>query len=172
MALTRLPSYTLLNTDSYTFGNANVSGNVSAGNLKTDHILYANGTPYVFTSNAGGSNTQIQFNDANSFAGSANLTFNKTSNTLTVTNITANGAGLTSLTGANVTGFVPNANVANTAYSVAGANVTGEVSFASTANSVAVANVSGIGNIATINKDGNSSNILYGHGVFASAPVT
>jgi len=29
-----------------------------------------------------------------------------------------------------------------------------------------------LGNIATINKDGNVSNVLYGNGVFASAPVT
>jgi hypothetical protein len=30
----------------------------------------------------------------------------------------------------------------------------------------------GLGNIATINKDGNSSNVLYGNGIFASAPAT
>jgi hypothetical protein len=30
----------------------------------------------------------------------------------------------------------------------------------------------GLGNIATINKDGNVSNVLYGNGVFASAPIT
>jgi hypothetical protein len=41
------------------------------------------------------------------------------------------------------------------------------VSYATTANSVAVANISGIGNIATVNLDGNASNILYGNGVFA-----
>jgi hypothetical protein len=35
-----------------------------------------------------------------------------------------------------------------------------------------VGNVTGLGNIATLNIDGNSSNILYGNGVFASAPVT
>ena len=56
--------------------------------------------------------------------------------------------------------------------SITGANVTGQVSFAATANSVAVSNVSGIGNIATVNLDGNASNILYGNGVFASSPVT
>jgi len=32
-----------------------------------------------------------------------------------------------------------------------------------------VANVSGLGNIATINLDGNSANVLYGNGVFATA---
>jgi len=37
---------------------------------------------------------------------------------------------------------------------------------------VNVANVIGIGNIATINQDGNSSNVLYGNGSFAGLPVT
>ncbi len=40
---------------------------------------------------AAGSNTQIQFNDSGNIAGSAALTFDKTSNTLNATNITANG---------------------------------------------------------------------------------
>jgi len=48
--------------------------------------------------------------------------------------------GLTSVPGANVTGQVSYAAVAN---SVAGSNVTGQVSYAGTANSVAGANVSG-----------------------------
>ena len=73
-----------------------------------------------------------------------------------------------SVAGSNVSGAVAYASTAN---SVAGANVSGQVTYAATANSVAVANVSGIGNIATINKDGNASNILYGNGVFASAPT-
>jgi hypothetical protein len=76
-------------------------------------------------------------------------------------------------------GPVANANYANfagTAYSVDGANVSGEVAnanyssyanIATTANSVALANVSGIGNIANINLDGSSSNVLFGNGVFA-----
>ena len=74
---------------------------------------------------------------------------------------------------------VANANYANfagTAYSVSGANVSGEVAnanyasfanIAASANSVAVANVSGIGNIAVLNLDGSSSNVLFGNGVFA-----
>jgi hypothetical protein len=45
--------------------------------------------------------------------------------------------------------------------------VNGVPAYANTANSVAVANVSGIGNIATINLTGSSSNVLYGNGVFA-----
>jgi hypothetical protein len=124
-----------------------VTGNANVGVLLTDSILYANGTPYVFTTNAAGSNTQVQYNNNNAFSGSANFTFDDTSNTLTVTNIIANGAGLTSLTGANVTG---------------------EVAYANTANNVAVANVIGIGNIATTNYDGNSSNVLHGDGIWSA----
>lgn len=45
--------------------------------------------------NVAGSNTQIQFNDGGSFAGNSNFTFDKTTNTLNVTNITSNS--LTSL---------------------------------------------------------------------------
>jgi hypothetical protein len=60
------------------------------------------------------------------------------------------GNNLSNIQGANVSGFVANANIANIAHSVA------------------VANVSGIGNIATINRDGNAGNILYGNGVFAA----
>jgi len=55
---------------------------------------------------------------------------------------------------------------------ITGANVTGTVPYANVANSVAVANVSGIGNIATLNLDGSSSNVLYGNGVFAPGAST
>ena len=51
-----------------------------------------------------------------------------------------NGAGLFGLNGANVTGTVPYAAIAN---SVAGANVTGQVAYAAIANSVTGANVGG-----------------------------
>ena len=283
MALTLLEPIIVNTAANFTFANASVTSNITAGNVKTDNLLYANGSPYIFTTSAAGSNTQVQFNDANTFAGSANFTFTKTTNTLSVTNITANGAGLTSLNGANVTGAVAyattansvaganvsgqvaNALVAGTVYtnaqpnitsvglltslsigpnssltmtgtsgyvransiqgtdgtnaiyptyggitgavgvtgnltvgigiaanitangnvtanyfigngstlsSITGANVTGAVAYATTANSVAVANVSGIGNIATINLDGNASNILYGNGAFSAAPVS
>ena len=48
--------------------------------------------------------------------------------------------------------------------------VNGNPNVANTALSVAVANVTGIGNIATVNLDGNAGNILYGNGVFAAVP--
>ena len=62
------------------------------------------------------------------------------------TYVSGDGANLTALTGANVTGEVTNAATAN---AVAGANVSGEVTFAATANAVAGANVSGTVSSAT-----------------------
>lgn len=76
-------------TNTLSVTNVTSTSNVSAGNIKTDNILYANGSPYVFTTSPAGSNTQIQFNDSNVFAASANLTFNKTSNTLSTYNVVA-----------------------------------------------------------------------------------
>jgi hypothetical protein len=93
---------------------------------------------------------------------------------LRVGNIIGNGQALTNIAGANVSGFVPNANVANTAFAVAGANVSGFVPNANVANTafaVAAANVTGLGNIATINLTGSNSNVLYGNGVFAAVPA-
>jgi hypothetical protein len=64
------------------------------------------------------------------------------------TNVSGNGSALTSITGANVTG---------------------QVTYAATANSVAVANVSGIGNIATTNYNGNGSQVLAGNGAWINS---
>ena len=81
---------------------------------------------------------------------------------------TANITSVGTLTSLSVTGNIisGNANLGNLAI----ANF-----FSGSGNllsNIQVANVTGLGNIATINKDGNASNILYGNGVFASAPVT
>ena len=78
-----------------TLGNLVVSGNVSAGNIKTNNILYANGSPFIFNMSAVGSNTQVQFNDAGNFSGSTNLTFNKTTGTLAATAFTGDGSNIT-----------------------------------------------------------------------------
>jgi hypothetical protein len=91
MSLTFVEPIAVNTSANFTFADSYVSNTITAGNIRTNNIYYANGQPYSFSSNAGGSNTQIQFNDSNSFAGSANLTFNKTTNTLSVTNITSSG---------------------------------------------------------------------------------
>ena len=74
-----------------TTSNANLSANLyvsdtaNVGNLRTDHLLYANGQPWDLQE-AAGANTEIQFNDGNNnFGASANFTFNASTNLLTVT---------------------------------------------------------------------------------------
>jgi hypothetical protein len=74
---------------------------------------------------------------ANSISSNGNISAN---GNVTGTYIIGNGSSLSSIAGANVTGEV---SFAATANAVAGANVSGAVSFATTANSVAGANVSG-----------------------------
>ena len=83
--------------------------------------VYANGASgtagQIFTSNSSGgvywaspapttagSNTQVQFNDEGALSGDADFTFNKTTNTLTVTNIAGNGASITSVNASAVGG--------------------------------------------------------------------
>lgn len=51
----------------------NLSGNVSANKVYANTYYFANGQP--FTANAGGSNTQLQYNNQGSFAGIPNATF-------------------------------------------------------------------------------------------------
>jgi len=153
----------LIGTLTIAVGDIKITGGSSGRVLSTNGSGVLSWVPQSGGAGGGtvsGSDTEIQFNTAGGFDASGNLTFNKTSKTLTVDNIIVanvgatgnvsglyvkgNGSALTSITGANVTGFVANANVANLAYRVAGANVTGSVALASLANSVAGANVTGV----------------------------
>ena len=108
----------------------NVSGNVAAGNVLTDNLLYANGTAWDL-SDPGGNNTEIQFNDSESFGGSAALTFNKTSNVLTLSG---------NLSAGNVTG----ANLVSANF------VTG------TLTTAAQPNITSVGNLTDLNVAGNA----------------
>lgn len=65
-------------------------GNVTTGNVLTDHLLHSDGTPWDFNS-AAGSATQIQFKSTSGpdLAASANLVYNDTTQTMIV-NGTAN----------------------------------------------------------------------------------
>jgi hypothetical protein len=130
-------------------------------------------------------NTIANSNYAN-FAGTAyNVSVANVSGIGNIATVNLNGNSLNYLQGTGSWGPVvaANANYANiagTAYNVSGSNVTGYVpdathaTIANTANvaySVNVGNVVGIGNIATINKNGSSSQVLYGNGVFANIPT-
>jgi hypothetical protein len=169
-------------------GNVKITGGTAGYYLQTD------GSGGLAWSAAGGGSgipggltTQVQYNDTGLFAGTANFAFNKTSNTLSVDYIVANGNAIANITGANVTGIVANANfasysnvansanlaniansatVANSANSVAGANVTGTVAnaahavVAATAYSVDVANI--VGTVSNGNYSAYAGNVTIG----------
>jgi len=63
--------------------NVTFSGNVDAGAIKTDNLLYANGDPWDLQE-AAGTNNEIQFNSSNNFGASANLRFDPVTDTLNV----------------------------------------------------------------------------------------
>lgn len=63
--------------------NSSITSNLSAGNVKTDNLLYANGSPWNLAT-PGGSNTNVQFNDGGNLGGSNAFSFNKSSNVVKV----------------------------------------------------------------------------------------
>ena len=107
------PSHTLsINGATYLGGNAIFNSGVSAngGYGTSGQVLTTNGTGVYWSSAAGGSvggsNTQIQFNDSGSANGTAAITFNKTSNTLTLDNTSSLVVGNSTVNSyANSTGF-------------------------------------------------------------------
>ena len=157
---------------------ANVTGTPTLGNISTididgaaGNVLYGNG---VFAPTASPALTGDGYQLANLTGAnvSGEVSFAATANAVAGANVSGevtNAATANAVAGANVSGEVGFSAVSN---SVAGANVSGEVTFAATANAVAYANVSGtptLGNIATLNIDGDAANVLYGNGVFAAA---
>jgi hypothetical protein len=143
------------------------------GNVLTTSSPPANGSLLeVYTiagggATAGGSNTQVQFNDDNDFGGNAAFTFNSTTGLLSVPAIQTEGTNIANIPGANVIGAV---SFATTANAVAGANVSGNVANAthsSTANTVVDSsqpNITSVGTLTSLVVGGNitpSSNVTY-----------
>ena len=85
--------------------NITSSGNVAASGVKTDNWYYANGTAVNFGGDPGGSNNYIQYNDNETFGGSANLTYEDSSQLLTLAG-TANISNVNISGTANVTGNI------------------------------------------------------------------
>ena len=133
-----------------TTGQVTTTGNITGGNILfgsgqvsgTGNITAANfiGT-FVGNVDAAGSNTQVQFNDADVLNGSAAFTFDKTSNALAVTGNVAGGnintAGQVLATG-NITG----GNIATAGQVSATANVSAG-NLLSSGNVVATGNITG-----------------------------
>ena len=150
-------------------GNVRITGGADGYILKTDgqgNLTWV--TPS--TTSAAGSNTQVQFNTNNAFDSSANFTFDNSSKTLTVDKITANGAGLTSITGANVTGTVANATyssnalIAGTVTTNAQPNIT---SVGTLTGLIVTGNITG-GNLITDGKVYASDIVNGGTGIYLS----
>ena len=153
-----------------TLGNLTVTSNVSAGNILTNNLLYANGSPWQFGggngANVAGSNTQVQFNDGGTFGASANFTFDKTTNTLSVTNFVGSGSGLSNLSGSNISGQVANALIAGTVYTASQPNITsiGTLGNLTVSNSITA-------NAITVKGTKEVVNYFTGTGTFSSATL-
>lgn len=69
---------------------------VAAGiTIDANGVITFGVSPVGVSASPAGSNTQVQFNDAGTLAGDAGMTYNKTTDTLTVTNIAGAGAAIT-----------------------------------------------------------------------------
>lgn len=132
------------------------SGNASVGNILTDGYYYANGQPVDFQQPAG-SNTQLQFNDNDDFGASANLTFDKTTNNLSLSgNLLSTGL-------LSTTGDIAGNNLSvNANATVGNLDVTGTVSFT---GDVSAGNISASGNVTTPNvRSSGSLSLIPGSG--------
>jgi hypothetical protein len=87
-------------------GNVKITGGTNGQYLQTDgtgNIAWSAGGGSG-NGVVGGSNTQVQFNDAGNFGGSANLVFNNATGLLTVATVTGNIQGTGNLTTLTVNG--------------------------------------------------------------------
>jgi len=152
----------IITTGNIDGANVNATGNVTGGNA----VFSGNVTAANFIGNisgnidAGGANTNIQFNDDDVLAGSAAFTFDKTSNLVTASgNISAGNL----VTGGVVdaTGNVSGGNITTGGEVTATGNITGG-NIDTAGQVVATGNVSG-GNITTVgNVDGANVNATSG----------
>jgi hypothetical protein len=181
----------------FTTGSANAAsltttGNITSGNLTTFGAFSVSGISnlgpvgnVVITGGAAGYYLQTNGSGVLSWqpvssvtalvSGNSNVTVAANSNVNISSNGVANvlvvtGTGVNIAGTLNATGVITGNGAGLT--QIPGGNVVGAVAYATTANAVALANVSGIGNIASINLNGSSSQILYGNGAWAAAPAT
>ena len=165
-----------------TSNTVNVTGNLSATGVITNNLYYSNGTPYDFRT-AAGANTQIQYSNGTDLSASANLTYNDTTQVLTVNgNIVSNNVvsahSLVSTTGCVMVGNgvisvagdqagIFNSSIANITIGVGSNNVT---LGSTTGNVFVVNNFVSNGNITTTNTV-SSNNISVGDLYSQRTPV-
>jgi hypothetical protein len=153
-----------------------ISGGSSGYLLTTDGSGTLSWTAPAGGGGIAGSNTQVQFNDNGSFAASSDFTFNKGTNTLSVTNLSINNSGaisgansvsatyfvgngalLTSITGASVTGTVANATYATSAGSADTATTATSATTAGTVTTSAQPNITSVGTLTSLSSSGDIS---------------
>lgn len=147
-----------------------ILGNVSAGNVNTTSAISAagnvsgnyfigNGSQLTgITTSPAGSNTQIQFNDAGTFGGTAGITFNKVTNAFAVSgNITSGNINATAHTGTtvSVTGNVTGGNLTTAGVIIATGNITGGNISATAHTGTSVSVTGAISGGTTISATGN-----------------
>lgn len=139
-----------------TISNVKIAGGINGYYLQTDG---AGNLSFVAGGGSGngvvgGSNTQVQFNDAGSFGGSSAFTFNKSSNVLTIGgNVTA-----TNLSGTLVSSAVSSMPYGTEVVGIIGAQ-TGTYNFDLITNSIQYSNANAAANL-TLNFRGNSTTTL------------
>jgi hypothetical protein len=158
-----------------------VTGNVAATNILTDNLRYANGVAWDLQE-AQGANGDIQFNNgSNNFTASANLNFDRASNTLTtdnlqlnananVQNATVRSLGNTRLVFSN--GDHKLVDSADLTYNAGNLGVSGNIAMAGAAN-ITGANVieATTGNITTVNSTNvnATTNVVAGGNIQANS---
>lgn len=163
LASASVDAYTVSNlvvTQSAILGD--VSG-VSIAGGSSGYVLSTDGSGDLSwvaqgSTSPGGNDTEVQYNNSGSFAGSSSFTFNTGTSTLSATNISGsfsgNGSRLTTLTGANVSGTVPSATTAGTVTTAAQPNITstGTLTSLTVSGNVTAGNfvTDGVANVANL----------------------
>lgn len=136
-------------------GNVRITGGTNGYVLQTDGTGNLNWTAQTGggggNGSPGGANSQVQFNNSGTFGGVAGFTFDTTTGLLTAPFYAGNGASLSSITGANVTGTVANATFATTAGSATSATTAGTVTTA------AQPNITSLGTLVSLTVGGTST---------------
>jgi len=166
-----------------TLSAVSVTGNVDAGNVKTDNLLYANGVAWDLGGNPNGSNRAVQYNNDGEFAGDNGFTFNEDTGVLAVTgnvttgNISGATGDFTSVAGTLTTA----AQTAITSVgTLGGLTVTNPIAgsvtgTASTVTTGAQPNITSVGTLSSLEVTGNvdtSANLVTDRVIGKSAGVT
>lgn len=102
-----IPPELVIDEDGNVVNNVNApNANVTANRVYSNAYYWANGSPFVPNASAGGSNTQVQFNNNGNFGASSNFTFNSSTNLLTVSKISTTSANLGNVANLVITGGI------------------------------------------------------------------